>query len=435
MGIFGFDKNEGGLMDVIRCDEKDYFVWKWSPNGDENLSNKENAIRYGSSLRVKNGEAAVFFYKQGNDVIEDIIYGPADQFLKTENFPILTSLVSLGWDGKSPFNAEVYFFNLQGNNQIKFGTPTFDVFDPRFQDLGVPCNVRGSITFYLSDIANFIKLNRIQSFSLQDFSNQIKEFCVRKIKSVVTNMPLESNIPVMQIERKIDEVSEIIKSKLGSAIEDDFGVTLKRLDVSSIELDQEHDHYQQLKRITIDQTSKKIEATTDIEIENMSEMARIQRKDLEMGVEGKNFAVHQLNQQTDVLKTAGDNLGQMSNINLGDGGGFNPTGMMFGMGMGGAMAQQVSGMMNNMQNSNVGNQNASIPPPLTSAQYHIAINGQQAGPYTLEQLKQLAASNQFTSQYHVWKSGMSNWELASAVSEVNALFVASPPPPPPPNIP
>jgi hypothetical protein len=294
--------------------------------------------------------------------------------------------------------------------------------------------VRGSITFYLSDIANFIKLNRIQSFSLQDFSNQIKEFCVRKIKSVVTNMPLESNIPVMQIERKIDEVSEIIKSKLSSAIEDDFGVNLKRLDVSSIELDQDHDHYQQLRRITIDQTSKKIEATTDIEIENMTEMARIQRKDFEMGVEGKNFAVHQLNQQTDVLKTAAENLGQMSNMNLGDGGGLNPTGMMFGMGMGGAMAQQVSGMMNNMQNSNIGHQNASTPPPIAPVLYHIALNGQQTGPYTLEQLKQLATSGQFTPQYHVWKSGMSNWELASSVGDLNALFHSFPPHPPPPNI-
>jgi membrane protease subunit (stomatin/prohibitin family) len=46
-------------------------------------------------------------------VIEDVIHGPFDKFLKTENFPILTSLVSLGWDGQSPFNAEVYFINLQ----------------------------------------------------------------------------------------------------------------------------------------------------------------------------------------------------------------------------------------------------------------------------------------------------------------------------------
>jgi len=421
MGLFSKNNNEGGLMDVIRCDEKDYLIWKWSPSGESNSSNRENAIRYGSSLRVKNGEAAVFFYKQGNGVIEDIITGPVDQFLKTDNFPILTSLVSLGWDGKSPFNAEIYFINLQGNTQIKFGTPTFDLFDPSFQNLGVPCNVRGNITFNISDIPNFIKLNRLQEFTLSDFSEQIREFCVRKIKSVVTNIPIDNNIPVMQIERKIDEVSDIIKAKLKQAMEDDFGVNLKRFDVSSIDLDRQHDHYQQLKRITIDQTSKKIEATTDIEIENLSEMARINRKDTELGVEGKNFAVHQLNQQTDVLKTAAENLGQMSNVNLGDGGGLNPAGLMFGMGIGGAMGNQVGGMMNNMNNT---------PPPPPQNVFHISINGQQAGPYSLEQLKQLALNNQFTQQHHVWKPGMAGWELASVNSEVSSIFSIVPPPPP-----
>jgi hypothetical protein len=28
MGLFG-NKEEGGFMDVIRCDEQEYLVWKW----------------------------------------------------------------------------------------------------------------------------------------------------------------------------------------------------------------------------------------------------------------------------------------------------------------------------------------------------------------------------------------------------------------------
>jgi membrane protease subunit (stomatin/prohibitin family) len=421
MGFFSKNNDEGGLMDVIRCDEKEYLVWKWRPSGEANTTNKENAIRYGSSIRVKSGEAAVFFYKQGDGTIQDILTGPVDQFLKTENFPILTNLVSLGWDGKSPFNAEIYFFNLQENIQVKFGTPTFDLFDPRFQDLGIPCNVRGVITFNITDITNFIKLNRLKEFNLSDFSNQIRESCIRKIKGVVTNIPIDDNIPVMQIERKLDDVSDIIKARLKQVLVDDFGINLKRLDVSSVDLDQEHDHYLQLKRITIDQTSKKIEATTDIEIENMGEMARIQRKNVELGVEGNNFAVHQLNQQADVLKTAAENLGQMSNINLGNSGGLNPAGMMFGMGVGGAMGNQVGGMMNNMNNT---------PPPPPQNLFHIAINGQQSGPYTIDQLKQLVLNNQFTKQHYVWKAGMAGWEMATANTEVAGLFNLIPPPPP-----
>ena len=354
--------------------------------------------------------------------MQDFIQGPLDSFIKTDNFPILTSLVSLGWDGKSPFQAEIYFFNLSGNVQLKFGTPTFDLFDGRFPDLGIPCNVRGNLTFNLSDYKNFIKLNRLQEFNLEDFKTQIQEFCIRKIKSVVTNLPIDNNISVMQIERKIDDVSDIVKSKLKAAMEDDFGINLKRLDISMIELDQSHDHYLQLKKITVDQTSKKIEAVTDIEIENIGEMARINRKNTELGVEGSNFAVHQLNQQTDVLKTASENLGQMSNVNLGSGGGLNPAGIMFGMGIGGAMGSQVGGMMSNM--------NQTPPPSPAQNVFHVALNGQQTGPFTMDQLKQLALTNQFTKQHHVWKPGMAGWELADINSEVCIVFNSVPPPPP-----
>ena len=63
MGLFG-NKKEGGMMDVIRCDEQEYLIWKWRPSGEANSTNKENAIRYGSSLRVKDGEMAVFVYPQ-----------------------------------------------------------------------------------------------------------------------------------------------------------------------------------------------------------------------------------------------------------------------------------------------------------------------------------------------------------------------------------
>lgn len=56
MGLFGFGSKgkSGGLMNVIRCDEQEYLVWKWRPEGQEaNSTSRENAIRYGSSLRVK----------------------------------------------------------------------------------------------------------------------------------------------------------------------------------------------------------------------------------------------------------------------------------------------------------------------------------------------------------------------------------------------
>ena len=48
----------------------------------------------------------------------------------------------------------------------------------------------------------------------------------------------------------------------------------------------------------------------------------------------------------------------------------------------------------------------------------------------MDQLKQLALTNQFTKQHHVWKPGMAGWELVSNVQELSTVFSVVPPPPP-----
>lgn len=79
--------NAGGFMDEIRCDESSYLIWKWHPNYSvQGNNNRENAIRWGSSLRVKDGEVAVFVYKQKDGTMQDFIVGPFDKKLKHQTF-------------------------------------------------------------------------------------------------------------------------------------------------------------------------------------------------------------------------------------------------------------------------------------------------------------------------------------------------------------
>lgn len=415
MGLFG-NKEDGGLMDVIRCDEQEYLVWKWRPSGGANSTKKENAIRYGSSLRVKDGELAVFVYQQKDGSMQDFIVGPYDQTIKTANFPVLSSIVGLAFGGASPFQAEIYFINLAGNIQIKFGIPYFDVFDPRFLDFGVPTVVRGSITLNITDYKSFIKLHRLINFEIEDFKKQIKDAVTKYVKGTITNIPAQKGIPVLQLETKILEINELIQPKIKESLENDFGVNLKRFDLSAIEFDKESKNYHELRRVTADLQTKKMEVELDIEL-----------KDKTMQVEGKNMNVYQLDKQTEVLKTAAENLGNMGNIG---GGGMNPAGMMTGMMMGGAMGNQMAGMMNQMgQNMN---QQQNTPPPPPQIQYSVSVNGQTAGPFNWEQLQQMVQNGQLTKNTHVWKQGMSGWELASNVQELANLFGAVPPPPPPP---
>lgn len=442
MGLFG-NKSEGGLMDVIRCDQEEYLVWKWRPSGEANSTKRENAIRYGSSLRVKDGELAVFVYKQQDGTMLDFIIGPFDDTIKTANFPILTSIVGVAFGGASPFQAEIYYINLQGNNQIRFGIPYFDVFDPRFLDFGVPMAVRGTITFNITDYKSFIKLNRLINFELDDFTKQIKDAVMKYTKGFITNAPSDNGIPVMQIERKIMEISDTIQQRLSVEFANDFGVNLKRFDLSAIEVDKESDGFKDLNRVTKNQQTKTIEAQTEVSIknlqdtqkinaENMQETLQIQREEAQraqrLQSETNFMGAHALDQQTEVLKTGAASLGQMGS--MGDGsGGMNPAGMMTGMMMGGAMGGQMANMMNQMGNNM--NQQANTPPPIPTSQYMVAVNGQQSGPYTIQQLQQLIQQGQVSANTHVWKQGMANWETAANVGELSSLFASNTPPPPP----
>ncbi len=445
MGLFG-NKSEGGMMDVIRCDEQEYLVWKWRPSGEANTTKKENAIRYGSSLRVKDGELAVFVYQQQDGSMQDFIVGPYDQTIKTANFPILSSIVGAAFGGDSPFQAEIYFINLSGNMQLKFGIPYFDVFDPRFLDFAVPMAVRGTITFNITNYKGFIKLNRLLNFELDDFNKQIKDSVAKYIKGVITNIPAEKGMPVLQIERQIFQINEYVEAYLKPRLENDFGVNLKGLDIATIEVDKESNGFAELKKITIDQQSKATIAQNDVSIKNLQDMQninagnmeetlRLQREEAQraqkLQTETNFMGAHVLNQQTDVLKTGAESLGNMSNMGGGSGG-MNPAGMMTGMMMGGAMGNQMAGMMNSM-GQNMQNQQNTPPPPPTIA-YSVSVNGQTAGPFHLQQLQQMVQNGQLTPNTHVWKQGMAAWELAGNVQELATLFGAVPPPPPPPVI-
>ena len=87
-------------MDVIRCDEQDYLIWRWKQSGHKVKStNKEISIRWGSSLRVKYGEVAIFVYRSKQGAMQDVIVGPYEDILKTDNLPILTDIIGTAYDG------------------------------------------------------------------------------------------------------------------------------------------------------------------------------------------------------------------------------------------------------------------------------------------------------------------------------------------------
>ena len=450
MALFDKNKRTGGFMDEIRCDEPNYLIWKWHPSGvQEGEGNRENAIRWGSSLRVKDGEVAVFVYKQKDGTMQDFIEGPYDQILSTKNLPILASIVGLAYEGGTPFQAEVYFINLARLIQVRFAVPFFDVYDPRFSDFGVPVAVRGTISFGIKDYREFVKLHRLFSFNLDNFQTQIRDAANRYVKDVVANAPATHNIPVIQIESKTSQINDAIEYDLSERLKDTFGVVVSGVDIGAIEIDKSSEGYRQLMSVTKDIVSATAQAEAQakvkdihdkqrIESENYEETLRIQREEGQyaqhMHTQTANIGAFQVEKQAEVGVAGAEALGQMGtngagSIDLGNGGmGFNPAAMMASMAVGGVVGQNIAGTMSNAMTGMNAATPGAVPPPIPVVAYYVAVNGQAAGPFDLTTLQQMAIAGQFTAVSLVWKAGMAEWTKAETVDELkDALSNIIPP--------
>lgn len=435
-------------MDEIRCDEPSYLIWKWHPKGRElGDNNRENAIRWGSSLRVKDGEVAVFVYNREDGIHQDYIVGPYDGIVDTKNFPILASIVGLAYDGGTPFQAEVYYINLAKIVQVKFGVPFFDVYDPRFLDFAIPVAVRGTISFSISDYKEFVQLHRLSNFNLNDFQKQIRDATNRYVKDVIANIPAQHNIPVIQIETKISQINDVIEYDLSQRLTESFGVNVSGIDVGAIEIDKSSDGFRELMKVTKDVISATIEAETAakvkdiadrqrIDVKNYDETLRIQREEGQYAVhkqtQSANMGAFQVEKQAEVGTAGAEALGKMGSngagdINLGSGG-FNMAALIANMAVGGAVGKNIAKNMNDVMSSmSQSTQTEITPPPVPTTAYYVAVNGQAVGPFDLKVLSEMATSGQLTQDTLVWRNGLTEWIKAESTDDLKALFPNIPP--------
>lgn len=353
--------------------------------------------------------------------------------------------------------------NLSKGSQLNFAIPYFDVFDPRLQDYGVPVSVHGAVVYAIEDMDLFHSVNRNEGYSDETFKNKLRGQLTKFIKSVVSNAPSDAQIPVVQIERKIFEISELIQQRVTPQVEKLFGITIRSLDITGINVDKESRGYRELKALTADLEKERMMAQHNAQIsnfnlnndlqqdmlkkqselnldamgrkqeldlggqeelqrmnlENQRETMRIQREEMQrasrLQTEQTFMGAHQANLNAGVLNNATDN-GINAFRQQPMGGGMNNMGQMGG-------APQMPGQKGMGGTPQMPGMGAAVP----QVQYYIGINGQQYGPCDWNKLQQLVQQGQLTQQSYVWKNGMAQWEFAGNVAELAPLFQGTAP--------
>jgi membrane protease subunit (stomatin/prohibitin family) len=361
-----------GFFDRMRSEFVDIVEWLDESNNTlvHRFERYANEIKYEAKLVVREGQQAVFI-NEGQ--IADV-FKPGTYTLNTKNLPILATLQGWKYGFESPFKAEVYFCSTRQFTNLKWGTPgPVTMRDKEFGAVRVTSF--GIYSIKIKDPAVFIKeiVGTDGNFTTESISDNLRGKIGMRIKEVLP----ETGMPIIDMEAKVMTLGQLLKDRIAPSFEG-FGLELTEVQVQDIGLPEEVEK-------AIDKRGA-IKAVGDLRAFTQYETASS-------------------------ISAAAANPSGVAGAGV-------------GMGMGFSMANQMGQAMAGGQNGQAAQPEA--PPPLPV--FYAAIEGKQAGPFTLDVLKQKAADGEITRETLVWRSGMKEWTAAGQVPDLAVIFMDGPPP-------
>ena len=203
--------------------------------------------------------------------------------------------------------------NLGRGSQFQFRIPYFDAFDPRLQDTGVPVAVGVTVTYAIEDMPTFLSMNKMEVFSDEVFKEKLKSGVTKYVKSAVSNAPSDAQIPLVQIERKIVEVSDYVQGRVIPQIENVFCIKVRALDITSIDVDKSSRGFMELKALTADFEKERLMAQHNAQMTNFNMQNKMQQDQMmaQHNAQLSNFNLQNQMQQNQLKMQSSLNLDAM----------------------------------------------------------------------------------------------------------------------------
>lgn len=203
-----------------------------------------NDFTYGSQLIVGEGQIAVFV--KGGKALDYFTAGTYT--LKTENLPLLQSLINLPFGGqiphqklsqlKTPFTADIYFINRTARLDILWGTTDpLSLIDPKYN---VRLRVRAFGQFgvrvadyrvFLTELIGAIGMDEVVKYDL--VSNYFRGILVNKVKTIIASMIINQKLSVLEIAPILEELSNSCAARISSEFSR-FGLEIVNFFIDSI---------------------------------------------------------------------------------------------------------------------------------------------------------------------------------------------------------
>ena len=360
-------------------------VVKWEVNSRELIHKfPSNDLRLGTQLVVYTGQTAYFV--KGGKVLDTFEAGTYT--IKTENIPLLNKLINLPFGGNSPFQAEVWFVNHLAVLDSKWGTPVpIQLEDPKYEII-VPVRAFGQFGLRVSDPKILIEnlAGNMASFTVSKIESYFKGIMMSRFNNLLSDKMTKDGISILNLNSHLNDLSEYTTQMLQPEF-NKYGIGLENFYIMSINVPEDDPSYIKLK-------------------EAKEQMAKLKIMGQEM---------YQADRSFNVMERAAANEGAV--------------GGAIGVGMGMTAGMGVGSQMNGLMSQNL---NTQMPPALPqAANYFVAVNGQQQGPFDFSTVCTYISHSQIQPETLVWKNGLPNWVAISTLTEFADKFTTVPPPLPP----
>ena len=225
------------LAEVIKYEgDNSTFVWK-HPVEDFNTN---------SQLIVHESQEAIFFMNgQPMD-----LFGSGRYTLTTQNLPILNKIINLPTGGVSAFHCEVYFINKVEQMAIPWGTDSkVQYIEPTY---GFPLSIGagGEMSLRVADSKKLlVKLVGTESdLSRDTLVTYFRAFLLARVKTYIAQTLKSEKINIFEIDEKLLEFSENLKSKLMGDF-DEYGICLEKFFVTRIVKPEGDTQYESFKNL------------------------------------------------------------------------------------------------------------------------------------------------------------------------------------------
>ncbi len=186
---------------------------------------KDNVIKKGSSLTVRESQAAVFCDKGKTADV----FGAGTYRLNTDSLPIVSKLLAWKYGFETPFKSEIYFINLKEIAGIRWGTSNPVPVQTEYGIIRLRGN--GAYSFKITDPALFLAsvAGMAECYETNKLNKALRTLLVGNISSAFATC----NVSLSDMTSKYAELSEEVKKSVAARC-GELGITLTAFEIENL---------------------------------------------------------------------------------------------------------------------------------------------------------------------------------------------------------